>query len=91
MYAIRVNSFGGPEVLEREEVPIPAVGPTQVLIRVHAVGINPVDVRSCVLLLFDASSGTASEAEEDLTLLIMADVYPNRDAQPTSGTSVHSR
>src|SRR6267378_388382 len=43
MKAIRVSEYGGPSVLKLEEVPAPQPGPTQVLIRNHAVGINPVD------------------------------------------------
>jgi NADPH2:quinone reductase len=43
MKAIRVNEFGGPEVLRLEEVPTPQVGPGQVLVRMHAIGVNPVE------------------------------------------------
>ncbi len=43
MKAIRVSEHGGPSVLKLEEVPTPQPGPNQVLVRVHAVGINPVD------------------------------------------------
>jgi NADPH2:quinone reductase len=43
MKAIRVHQFGGPEVLQYEEVPTPQPGPDQVLIRVHTVGVNPVE------------------------------------------------
>jgi NADPH:quinone reductase len=41
--AIRVSEYGGPAVLKVEEVPTPQPGPGQVLVRNHAVGINPVD------------------------------------------------
>jgi NADPH2:quinone reductase len=41
--AIRVHQFGGPEVLRLEEVPKPQPGPGQILLRNHAVGVNPVD------------------------------------------------
>jgi NADPH2:quinone reductase len=43
MKAIRVSEYGGPSVLKLEEVPAPALGPSQVLVRNHAVGVNPVD------------------------------------------------
>jgi NADPH:quinone reductase len=43
MQAIRVNEHGGPEVLKLEEVSNPQVGPGQVLVRVKAAGVNPVD------------------------------------------------
>ena len=43
MKAIRVSEYGGPSVLKLEDVPTPQPGPTQVLVRNHAVGVNPVD------------------------------------------------
>jgi NADPH:quinone reductase-like Zn-dependent oxidoreductase len=43
MQAVRLHSFGGPEVLVLEEVPRPQIGEGEVLIRVHAAGINPLD------------------------------------------------
>ncbi|CAM3572270.1 NADP-dependent oxidoreductase [Paenibacillus lupini] len=43
MKAIRLHEFGGPEVLRYEEAPIPELKSGEVLIRVHAVGINPPD------------------------------------------------
>jgi NADPH2:quinone reductase len=43
MKAIRVHAFGGPEVLKLEEIPDPVAGAGQVVIRVHATGVNPVD------------------------------------------------
>jgi NADPH2:quinone reductase len=41
--AIRVTEFGDPEVLRLEEVPAPQPGAGQVLVRIHAVGVNPVE------------------------------------------------
>ena len=38
-----MTAFGGPEVLRLEEVPTPKPGPGEVLVRVHAVGVNPVE------------------------------------------------
>jgi NADPH2:quinone reductase len=43
MKAIVVREFGGPDVMKLEDVPQPAPGPGQVLIRVRAIGVNPVD------------------------------------------------
>ncbi len=43
MQAIRVRGFGGPEVLRLEEVPDPVPGPGEVLVRLRAAGVNPVD------------------------------------------------
>ncbi|MGW0803992.1 NADP-dependent oxidoreductase [Nonomuraea sp. NPDC002799] len=43
MNAVRLHAFGGPEVLTYEEVPRPEPGPGEVLVRVHAVGLNPPD------------------------------------------------
>jgi len=43
MKAIRVNEFGGPEVFRLEEVPTPRPGPGEVLVRIHAIGVNPVE------------------------------------------------
>ncbi|MFJ9150432.1 NADP-dependent oxidoreductase [Streptomyces sp. NPDC102270] len=43
MKAIRLHEFGGPEVLRHEEVAVPEAGPGEVLVRVHAIGLNPPD------------------------------------------------
>ena len=43
MQAILVHEFGGPDVLRLEEVPTPRPGAGEVLVRVHAAGVNPYD------------------------------------------------
>jgi NADPH:quinone reductase-like Zn-dependent oxidoreductase len=43
MLAVRQRSLGGPEVLGIVEIPRPSPGPTEVLVRVSAAGVNPVD------------------------------------------------
>ncbi|MGH8608988.1 MAG: NADP-dependent oxidoreductase, partial [Gammaproteobacteria bacterium] len=39
MKAVRIHSYGGPEVLQYEEAPRPKSAPGEVLIRVHAAGV----------------------------------------------------
>ena len=41
--AIQLISFGGPEVLNVQEVPAPQAGPGQIRVRVTAAGLNPMD------------------------------------------------
>jgi NADPH2:quinone reductase len=43
MKAIRVHEFGPPEVMKLEDVPDPVAGPGQVVVRIHAAGVNPVE------------------------------------------------
>ena len=43
MKAIVVHEFGGPEVLKLEEIPTPRPVAGQVLVRIHAAGVNPYD------------------------------------------------
>ena len=43
--AVLITRAGGPEVLEVREVPVVAPGPGEVLVRVRAAGVNPVEVK----------------------------------------------
>src|SRR5581483_8601863 len=43
MKAIRVHEYGGPAVLTLEDIPDPRPGPGEVVVRVRAAGVNPVD------------------------------------------------
>src|SRR5512133_3853138 len=43
MQAIHIHNYGGPDVLRLEDVPRPVPGPNELLIRVHAASVNPVD------------------------------------------------
>jgi NADPH2:quinone reductase len=43
MKAIRVHQFGGPDVLRLDEVPVPKPAAGQVLVKLHAIGVNPVE------------------------------------------------
>ncbi len=52
MKAIRVREFGMPEVMKLEEVPDLLPGAGQVVVRVRAAGINPLDtllrINTCI-------------------------------------------
>lgn len=43
MKAVRIHAYGGSDVLVYEDAPIPAIAEDEVLIRVHAAAVNPVD------------------------------------------------
>jgi len=41
--AIRFHDYGGPEVMKLEQIPLPVPQADEILVRVHAMGVNPVD------------------------------------------------
>jgi len=43
MKAVQIHAFGGPEVLQYEDVPQPQPKVNEILVRVHAAGVNPAD------------------------------------------------
>jgi NADPH:quinone reductase-like Zn-dependent oxidoreductase len=43
MKAVRIHNYGGPDVFNYEDAPRPQPEPGEVLIRVHAAGVNPID------------------------------------------------
>jgi NADPH:quinone reductase-like Zn-dependent oxidoreductase len=45
--AVRIHSLGGTEALCLEEMPPPAPAPDELLVRVHAAGVNPCDWKMC--------------------------------------------
>lgn len=64
MKAIRFHDYGGPEVMKYEDVPTPVPKDDEILVRVHAMGVNPVDwkireghVRQRIVLPLPASPG----------------------------------
>ena len=44
MKAVRIHTFGGPEVMQVEEVPTPSPQAGQVLVRLAAAGLNYIDI-----------------------------------------------
>lgn len=53
MRCMAIQSYGGPEVLESMDLPRPQIAPDQVLVKLHAAGINPVDFKIRKGLLAD--------------------------------------
>src|SRR5579863_1363487 len=45
MKAVVVHQYGGPEVLQFEDYPDPVAGPGEVLVRVAATSVNPIDYK----------------------------------------------
>lgn len=43
MKAIRINEFGGPEVMKLVEVKLPVPKPDEILVKVYASSVNPAD------------------------------------------------
>jgi NADPH:quinone reductase-like Zn-dependent oxidoreductase len=66
--AIILQGFGGPEQLIYDEIPQPTIKDDQVLIRVRAIGINPVDVKTRL------GKGQAARLQEDPPMVLGWDV-----------------
>ncbi len=78
MRCVRIYSFGGPEVLRLEEVPLPSPRAGEILVRIHAASVNPVDYKirgglgpkitasDLPLTLGRDVSGTVAAAAEDV-------------------------
>ena len=66
--AIRLHEFSDPEVMRLEEVPDPQLDAEQVLIKVHAVGVNPVDTYIFMIHEFPHSFVQNSLSLESLML-----------------------
>lgn len=64
MKAIRFHDYGGPDVMKYEDAPLPVPKDDDILVRVHAMGVNPVDwkireghVRQRIVLSLPATPG----------------------------------
>lgn len=45
MKAIRIHEFGQPEVMKLEEVERPVPAPNEILVKVYASAVNPIDLK----------------------------------------------
>ncbi|GAB3455618.1 NADP-dependent oxidoreductase [Streptomonospora sediminis] len=52
MHALHQTALGGPEVLQLTELPRPAPGPGEILVAVHAAGLNPTDFKHRAASIF---------------------------------------
>src|SRR5271154_2842222 len=68
MKAVVVHQYGGPEVLKFEEYPDPVPGPGEVLVRVAATSVNPIDYKRRAGLTKDFYRG-------DQVFAMAADAY----------------
>ncbi len=68
MKAVRIHAYGGPEVVRHEEAPRPGPGDGEVLVRVRAAGVNPVDWKT------RAGGGQAAKIGERFPLVLGWDV-----------------
>jgi len=68
MKAVRIHQYGGPEVLTYEDAPEPAPKENELLVRVHAAGVNPVDCKT------RAGRGVAGRLADPFPLIVGWDV-----------------
>jgi NADPH:quinone reductase-like Zn-dependent oxidoreductase len=72
MRAISQDAFGGPEVLKEVELPRPVPGASEIVVRVHAAGVNPTDWKhragARVPVLGWDVSGVVEEVSRGVTL-----------------------
>ncbi|MFV0375297.1 NADP-dependent oxidoreductase [Microbacterium sp.] len=67
MKSVQFRSYGGPEVLEVVDAPEPVPGPGEIVIRVDAAGVNPIDTKIRLgymkdVMPVDFPSGTGGDA-----------------------------
>src|SRR5688572_31661126 len=92
MKAAVLHAYGGPEALRYEDIERPRPGPGQVLVKVHAASVNPIDwkIRQGYLASFVQYelpmvpgvdlSGTVSELGPAVTgLTVGAEVFGQHD------------
>lgn len=99
MKAVRIHAFGGPEVLQLEDVARPVPAPDEILIQVQASGVNPVDwwireggndaLRSFLTLPLTLgwdAAGIVAEVGSDVTTLQKGDAVYGTPNFPGNGS-----
>ena len=86
MHAVLIRTFGGPEVVELAEIAVPEPGPGEVLVKVEAASLNPVD--------WKIRSGKYPVVQEDKLPYVLGrdfsgTVAHSEDAALPVGTLVH--
>lgn len=67
MQGVYLTGHGGPEKLEfRDDIPVPAPGPGQVLVRVKAAGINNTDINTRIGWYASEVTGATDEVDQDV-------------------------
>ncbi|MFL6678905.1 MAG: NADP-dependent oxidoreductase [Burkholderiaceae bacterium] len=86
MHAVLIRRFGGPEVVEYADLPVPEPGPGELLLKVEAASLNPVD--------WKIRSGKYPVVKADQLPYVLgrdvsATVVTSDDAELPAGTLVH--
>ena len=68
MKAITLAGFGGVEVLQYTELPVPVIGAIEVLVQVRAISINPVDVKT------RAGKGVSGRIKDESPIILGWDI-----------------
>jgi NADPH2:quinone reductase len=102
MKAIALDRYGTPDVLYLAEMPAPIPGVNDILVRVHASGVNPVDIgvrqgrvlpsephRFPMILGWDAA-GIVEAVGNDVTDFISGDRVVLISQQPSTGIGTHA-
>ncbi|MFF0079123.1 NAD(P)-dependent alcohol dehydrogenase [Streptomyces canus] len=69
MRAAQIDRSGGPEVLQIRDVPVPTPARGQVLVKVHAAGVNPIDTQLRRLRLGSFPRGTGVDYAGEVAAL----------------------
>ena len=87
MQAIRVHEIGGPEVLRLENLPEPAPGPGQALVRIEAIGVNFIEVYQRYGLYKVPLPATPGSEAAGVVAAVAADVADLRPGDRVASTS----